>query len=272
MNITSSYFMHDSREAKRLADKVDADAWVARYLNPLLSQGENVLDVGCGPGVLAIAAARANPSCHFTGIDLYSERFESLSRPFPDNVRFSTGDANELPFTDASFDLVYCRFLLEYLPNKQRALSEMVRVCRPGGVVLLQDLDGQLLWNFPEDTELQEQLTSVLKVFADSGFDPFVGRKLFSLADKSGLQALEVTAETYHLFAGAIDDRNLSLWRSKLEIAIPAATKALGSEDAAHDLKHRFLAYLQRKDTLTYSVVFTVLGRTPLSSQACDLH
>src|SRR5256885_13262071 len=60
-----------------------------------------------------------------------------------------------MEFESNSFDLVYCRMLLQYLREKEQAVAEMTRVCKPGGTVLLQDLDGQLLWHYPEDPGVQ---------------------------------------------------------------------------------------------------------------------
>jgi len=154
--------------------------------------------------------------------------------------------------------------LIEYLKDKQQAVREMVRVCRPGGLVLLQDLDGQLLWHYPEDAELQRDNEKVVNALAATGFDPFVGRKLFSFAQKAGLQQINVQVESYHLIAGVVGPEILKQWELKLEIAAPQLTKVLGSETAAKEHAQRFLEYLRRPDTLTYSTVFTVSGKKPL--------
>jgi len=95
----------------------------------------------------------------------------------------------------------------------------------------------------------------VLRGLSATGFDPFVGRKLLSLAKTSGLRDVSVAVEAYHLIAGQVDDRNLGLWETKLDIAMPAAARILGSQQAALALKVRFLDYLKREDTLSYSVV-----------------
>src|SRR5262249_3167034 len=160
-----------------------------------------------------------------------------------------------LPFESGVFDLAYCRFLLEYLPEREAAVAEMARVCRPGGRVLLQDLDGQLVWHYPPDEELQGDLERVLGWLGRTGFDPLGGRKLSALARAAGLADIETRAESYHLYAGQIDEHPLGLWRLKLDIALPAAAQALGSRGAAARLKERFLDYLRREDTLTYSVL-----------------
>lgn len=246
----------------RLAEKVDAAAWVTRYLTPNLGNATTLLDVGCGPGVLASAAGRAHPSLQVTGVDLHAKRFEALSNT-PSNVTLQTGDACALLLKSESNDFVYCRFLLQYLAKRQEAISEMVCVCRPGGRVMLQDLDGQLLWHYPEDVDLQQQLGLVLEGLSKTGFDPFVGRKLFSMLKCAGLKDVEVSVESYHLYAGAIDGHNNTLWGKKFDIAMPVAAKILGGDLAARNLKTRFLEYLRRDDTLTYSVVFTVIGTKP---------
>jgi SAM-dependent methyltransferase len=169
-----------------------------------------------------------------------------------------------MEFSSNRFDLVYSRMLLEYLKNKEQAIGEMVRVCRPGGTLLLQDLDGQLLWHYPEDAVMQQNSEKVVTALAATGFDPFVGRKLFSFAQKAGLQHIDVQVESYHLIAGVVGPEILKQWELKLEIAAPQLKKVLGSETAAKEHAKRFLEYLRRPDTLTYSTVFTVSGKKPL--------
>jgi SAM-dependent methyltransferase len=169
-----------------------------------------------------------------------------------------------MDFQSSSFDLVYCRMLLQYLKEKERAVSEMARVCKPGGTVLLQDLDGQLLWHYPDDPEVQRTLEKVVTALAATGFDPFVGRKLFWLAQHAGLTNIDVQVECYHLIAGAADQHILRQWEMKLEIARPQLSRILGSETEAKEQSRAFLEFLRRPDTLTYSTVFTVAGEKPL--------
>jgi SAM-dependent methyltransferase len=261
--IGEKYFMDHPREAARLSRKVDPEQWVAKYLSRFLPRFGYVLEVGCGPGVIACAAARERPTLTVTGIDINPMRFSQNAAALPRNLILREADAVDLPFVDGKFDVVYSRFLLEYLLDKQRAVDEMVRVCSAGGKVLLQDLDGQLVWHFPEDSQLQEGLSCILDALGRRGFDPFVGRKLFSFCKSAGLSDIRVTAESYHLYAGPIDDHNLQLWQEKFAIVLPVAADVLGGEPAALALRDRFLNYLQREDSLTYSVIFTVEGTKP---------
>jgi SAM-dependent methyltransferase len=169
-----------------------------------------------------------------------------------------------LPLASNSFDLVYSRFLLEYLSERQTAVQEMVRVCRSGGKVLLQDLDGQLVWHDPIDRGLQARLAKVVKLLGKTGFDPLVGRKLFGIARAAGLRDISVRVEPYHLIVGCVDPENLRLWELKLDIALPMMAKALGSQKRAAQLKADLLDYFRKEETLSYSVMFTIVGSKPL--------
>jgi SAM-dependent methyltransferase len=270
MNHARNYIMDDPREGQRLLDKVDAASWISKYLEPHLQDARTILSVGCGPGVFLRELAEIHPNAEIVGVDLSAERIhegESRLRGMA-NARVQIGNAQALPFESDSFDFVFCRFLMEYLPDKQHALQEIVRICRGGGKILLQDLDGQLLWHFPEDPELQQTIERVISRLASTGFDPFVGRKLFNLCFEAGLGEINVQVDPYHLYAGRIDNEQFDLWQIKLEIARPQLKKILGSDEAAVKYTEQFLAYLRRPDTLTYSCLFTVLGTKPASSKS----
>lgn len=256
----TKYFMEDPREKQRLADKVDPTAWAAQYVFPLIDSGSRVLDVGCGPAVLAKAVA--TQAGHVTGLERSDDRLAEASQNLSSasNAEVVLGTATKMPFEDNQYDFAYTRFMLEYLKEREQAISEMVRVCRPGGKVMLQDLDGQLLWHYPMDASLMQLIERAVGALAETGFDPFLGRKLFHMAKSAGLKDISVSCEPYHFYAGTIDDHNYELWDLKLEIALPMITKALGSENAATELKQQFMDHLRRDDTLTYSNVFTVVG------------
>lgn len=263
---TIDYIMEDPREAARLEAKVNPDAWVHKYLAHRVRPGAEVLSVGCGPGVILNEVSELHPSVRATGIDISADRVQEAIQKNRENLRlkFVRGDAQAMPFPSDSFDLVYSRMLLQYLREKEKAVAEMARVCRPGGLVLLQDLDGQFLWHYPEDVNVQRAVEKVLAALAPTGFDPFVGRRLFWLARKAGLKKVDVQVECYHLIAGEIEQRILRQWELKLDIAKSQMAKALGSKADAEEQIQRFLEYLCRPDTLTYSVQFTVTGEKPV--------
>jgi ubiquinone/menaquinone biosynthesis C-methylase UbiE len=259
---TADYIMEDPREAMRLELKVDPHEWVQKYLARRVRTGAQVLSVGCGPGVILRELCALDGSIRATGLDISEERVREAKQRNHENTQanFVRGDAQAMDFASNSFDLVYSRMLMEYLKDKESAVKEMARVCKRGGTVLLQDLDGQLLWHYPEDPGVQGTVEKVVRALAAAGFDPFVGRKLFFLAYQAGLKNIDVQVECYHLIAGQIEPAILEQWELKLEIAGPQLARLLGSESEAREQSRRFLEYLRRPDTLTYSTVFTVTG------------
>src|SRR5205085_1288205 len=177
----------------------DAHAWVRRYLAHRLRPGAEVLSVGCGPGVILREVCALDDSIRATGMDVSAERVQEARQKNHEisQLDFVRGDAQAMELPSDRFDLVYSRMLLEYLRDKEGAVREMVRVCKRGGTVLLQDLDGQLLWHYPEDPVVQGMAEKIVKALGATGFDPFVGRKLFSFAQKAGRRAREGTKMNY---------------------------------------------------------------------------
>jgi SAM-dependent methyltransferase len=109
--------------ARRLADAANVTA------------DDRVLDVGCGTGIVAMECARrVGRDGAVFGVDI-SDAMLALARRLAPEVGWCQGDAEELPFPDESFDRVLSQLALMFIPNKEKALSEMWRVLRPGGSV-----------------------------------------------------------------------------------------------------------------------------------------
>src|SRR3990170_2222959 len=119
----------------------------AKYLEPgalkilagmKIEPGTRMLDVGCGAGQIAIPAARAGVDV--TGIDIATNLIEQArARAAAEGLRiqFDEGDAEELPYPDASFDTVVSLIGAMFAPRPERVAAELVRVCRPGGRVIM---------------------------------------------------------------------------------------------------------------------------------------
>lgn len=102
--------------------------------------GATVLDVATGAGAVLLPAGRAaGPSGHVTGVDLsagiLAEAARAAAAAGLTTVSLRKMDAEQLAFADASFDAVTCGFGLFFFPQADAALAEMVRVCRPHGVI-----------------------------------------------------------------------------------------------------------------------------------------
>ena len=104
--------------------------------------GQRVLDVACGTGVLACAAAaRVGATGSVTGLDANAEMVAVARRKRPD-LAWRVGHAEALPFPDASFDAVVSQFGLMFFQDRRAALREMMRVLRPGGRLVVAVCDG----------------------------------------------------------------------------------------------------------------------------------
>jgi SAM-dependent methyltransferase len=116
------------RWSRALADELLAFVGIA--------PGDNVLDLGCGTGALALAlAARAEPHS-ILGVDIAERYIDHARRRSSDpRLRFAVGDAVSLDFAEGGFDRVLSLLALNFVPAPARALAEMRRVTRPGGVV-----------------------------------------------------------------------------------------------------------------------------------------
>jgi arsenite methyltransferase len=115
---------------------------------------EKVLDVGCGRGLFLIGAAKRLKAGRATGIDLWQSEDLTGNRAdatlanakaegVADRVKVETGDARKLPFGDRSFDVVVSSLAIHNIPDaegREQAVSEMVRVLKPGGRLAILDI------------------------------------------------------------------------------------------------------------------------------------
>jgi ubiquinone/menaquinone biosynthesis C-methylase UbiE len=152
------------------------------------SPGHHVLDVACGTGTLAREAAeRVGPSGKVIGVDL-NPGMLAVARSIAPTIEWCEASANDLPFTEGSFNVVYCQLGLQYFPDRLVALREMHRVLRPSGCL------GLMVWGSINESPGFAALANALErhVNADAAA---IMRAPFCLSDGDALASLVRSAE-----------------------------------------------------------------------------
>jgi len=109
---------------------------IAAQLKPV--PYETLLDVGCGTGFLIDLMAKHRPA-RYTGLDLSPEMIRMAEGKQIEGAAFTVGSADRLPFPDRSFDIVTCSQSFHHYPYPDKAMAEVLRVLKPGGLYILSD-------------------------------------------------------------------------------------------------------------------------------------
>ncbi len=172
----------------------------AAYLLPVLRPGLDLLDVGCGPGTITVDLASRVAPGRVVGIDVSADPLEearAAAERAGVDVAFEVGSVYALAAADDAFDVVHAHQVLQHLTDPVGALREMARVCRPGGVVAVRDVDYAATTWFPDDPGLDGWLALYRRVARANGAEPDAGRRLLSWAHAAGLRDVTASAGTY---------------------------------------------------------------------------
>lgn len=161
-----------------------------------LGGGERILDVGSGLGQLTRRLADVSgPDGLVLGIERSPVQLEAARRIRMDEdaapLEFRAGDAADLPLSVdewGSFDVAHARFVLEHLADPVGAVRQMVRAVRPGGRIVLEDDDHDVLRLAPEPAQVLALWRAYIRAYEGMGLDPFVGRRLVGLLHEAGAE------------------------------------------------------------------------------------
>jgi SAM-dependent methyltransferase len=210
-----------------------------------VKKGDAVLDVGSGTGALADAVLAALPSSRVVGIDpaaAYVD-FANARHSSRDGVRFEVGDAQQLGFDDHTFDRTLSLLVVNFIPDPEKALDEMVRVTRSGGVV------AAAVWDYGGEMEM-------LRVFWDEAIALAPDRdardekhmplcragELAALWRKHGLDNVQEEGLTIEMRFSSFDD----YWKPFLDGQGPAGAYVSTLTDSEREalrerLRHRLI-------------------------------
>jgi len=231
-----------------------------------LRGGERILELGSGLGQFAHAMARAaGPRGRVVAVERSPAQL-AVARVLAARTREGTridwrqGDAIHPPIRPAErgrFDVAHARFLLEHLPEPLHVVRAMVRAVRPGGRVVLEDDDHDVLRLHPEPAGFDRLWRAYIALFENLGNDPYVGRRLVWLLRRAGASPRGCTWIFFGSCAGAPDfpalARNLI---GVIRPVVPAMVKTnlIGSAPASAALR-ALRAWARRPDAaIWYSI------------------
>jgi arsenite methyltransferase len=155
-----------------------------------LQPGEQVLDIGSGPGFLAAEmAGEVGTNGRVVGVDP-SASMLAMGKRRGARVEWVEGDALALPFADETFDAAVAIQVYEYIPDMPAALAEARRVLKPGGRLLILDTDwDSIVWHSNDRYRMQR----VLERWNDHLADPYLPRRLPGLLRAAGFDLSDAT-------------------------------------------------------------------------------
>jgi ubiquinone/menaquinone biosynthesis C-methylase UbiE len=173
----------------------------AAYLLPHLRPGFDLLDIGCGPGTITVELASRVAPGRVSGVDssefVIAEAVDLLEHAAVTNVDFAVADAYSLSVPDASFDVVHAHQVLQHLTDPVRALTEMRRVCRRGGLVAARDSDYSAMAWYPRIPALDDWMTLYQQVARSNAAEPDAGRYLRHWARRAGFTDVVSSASVW---------------------------------------------------------------------------
>ncbi len=207
MSHSSYVHGYSDREATRLADQANTLTEILHH-DSRFSPGSLLLEAGCGTGAQTIIITRQNPDCRFVSIDISpssldiaKERVRTAGDSDPNQVTFENADIHHLPFEDGTFDHIFLCFVLEHLPDPVQALSELKRVLRPEGTIMVIEGDHGSVFFHPPNQAAMDVVQIQIDLQHRAGGNACIGRKLFPLLTESGFSDVRVSPRMVYVDA-----------------------------------------------------------------------
>ena len=223
----------------------------------------NILDAGCGSGIVSRHLAERYPHSKILGCDFSDDRVRTAiekGAQIP-NLRFQTENLLRLSFDNNHFDGIVCRYVLEHFNENDRTkvLLELFRSTKPNGILNAIDVDG-LLYNLFPQTDLVSGVLAKLSL--ERPIDTFVGRKLPRLVQLAGFTNIHYKIET-HTFQGETLKVEFNQLKSRFSQLMPFLKTFIGAEKIAETFVAEYLNCLKLPGAVLFYNMFSVVGTKP---------
>jgi SAM-dependent methyltransferase len=235
-----------------------------------LPAGAHIADIGCGSGEITSRLAARYPDARLVGVDILEGSVDYARRRYASlapRVRFEQGDAFELKLPADQFDLVVCRHMTQSVPEPQRVLAELRRICKPGGWVHVLSEDYGMIHAAQGKVEPDRLwYDGVIPFTHATGTDACVGRRTWPMMKQLGFEELHVdyvvvdTVRVRRETFGAI----IAAWRDGYTEALARNTKL--RVDEVRELFDYNVAAIHDPEQYVVWHIPIVSGRRPLTA------
>lgn len=168
------------------------------FFIPHLTPTMQLLDCGCGPGTITVGLAQIVTQGHVTGMDREAAEL-AQARRYADqqgvaNVTFQLGNLYEIPFPDDTFDALFAHAVLQHLAEPARALQELRRVLKPGGLIGVREEDRDADIIYPCPPPLQETHAFLMRLWQEIGGDPYLPKRYRAVLREAGFTRIQMSA------------------------------------------------------------------------------
>jgi len=274
---TFTYVMEGPGEEERLNFKDNTESTLQQLRMTGMDQfvaPPHVLDAGTGVGVVAKQMAHLLTTTYegkgkLTLLDGDTHRLNVAAQyleawPNLDKECIECNLGN-IPLEDNTIDYIFCRFVFEYLEDQQGVFAELSRILKPGGKLVLGDLDHNSLNHYPIEDSLQARIDELSKTLEQHKLlDFYAGRKLYSYFYNAHYNDIKVHIIPHHLFYGDLKPADYENWQIKLDRL--ARLQQAGELPLSFDLaafKDEFLTFLLTPGRFSYTPLIIVEGRKP---------
>lgn len=271
--MSSRYLAESDDEGVRLEIKTDRlelwENYEAVNLSTLPEAGI-IVDAGCGVGigseVMLDFFSKGNCPSRLYLLDLSEQRLAEAQKrlvPFLSRTEIISKkcDLMDIPMPSESADFILCRFVFEYLNSPLEVINEFKRILKPGGRMVIGDLDTCAITFYPIAPELENHLKQLFEQISNPDYDIAVGRKIFSFFEYVAMKNIHVHVLGHNVIHGNTSFPIRKNWEMKLDKIIAYIHKNkidLGFD--LHRFKEQFLSFLDTPGLFSYTPYIMVEG------------